>query len=233
MPCLPQLSPMVLGVATREWDGWQNCVMSWLATASDFYAGYNVKGRDVLPAFQEIYEKTKEPIIAYIHDDVVIHEKNWDLRVLREFEDPKVGLVGFGGAPGFCHPNLRPDNYSPGAMGRIGFRSNMRNAEAHGSRMTGAENATILDGFAMFVRREVLDKAGGWPVGSPVGYWMYDAWLCCVTRWQGYRIRLVGVDCEHYSGRTASIHHVAEDASAAHRYIYDTFQDILPAMVEP
>jgi len=42
-----------------------------------------------------IYKNTTEPIIALIHDDVNILEKDWDLRVLREFEDSSVGMVGF------------------------------------------------------------------------------------------------------------------------------------------
>jgi hypothetical protein len=223
---------MVLGVATREWDGWKNCVMSWLATASDFYAGYNVKGKDVLPAFQEIYEKTKEPIIAYIHDDVVIHEKNWDLRVLREFEDPSVGLVGFGGAKRHGSPDLYKTPYRPQQLGRFGFMSNMRNAEAHGARFTGECTVAVLDGFAVIVRREILDKWGGWPQGTACGYFCYDYAICCEARRQGYSIRLVGVDCDHLSGKTASLVQLKDDHAAAHQWLYDNYQDVLPYEVE-
>jgi cellulose synthase/poly-beta-1,6-N-acetylglucosamine synthase-like glycosyltransferase len=190
-----------------------------------------VFGMDVLPALQDIYEHSEEPIISYVHDDVEIHEQDWDLRVLKEFEDPAVGVVGFAGAPGFGHPRMYQVPYDLCQFGRIGFRSNMRNAEAHGSRMTDSQEVTILDGFAMFVRREVLDRAGGWPVGSAVGYFCYDFWLCCEARHQGYKIRLVGVDCEHYGGRTASFSRITEDANAAHKYIWDHYPDVLPAMV--
>ena len=52
--------------------------------------------RGVLTSMQEGYEKAGSPIIAFIHDDVDINEENWDVRVESEFNDPSVGVVGFG-----------------------------------------------------------------------------------------------------------------------------------------
>ena len=221
-------------IATWFQPFYKECVQSWYDTATTPLTEITVAKMDLVTAYQQGFELSVQEILGFVHDDTKIYERGWDRRVLREFEDPLVGLVGFGGAPGFCHPNLKPENYSLGAMGRIGFRSNMRNAEVHGSRMTGAENATILDGFAMFVRREVLEKAGGWPVDSPVSYWMYDAWLACITRELGYKIRIVGVDCDHLGGRSTGMNpNLKMNAEEAHEYVYRRFQKILPAMVEP
>ena len=89
------MSELVYGIATREWEGWKDCVSSWATTASVIYPSYVVKGKSVLEAFQEIYENTTEPIIALCHDDLEIYEKDWDKRVLAQFDDPQVGLVGF------------------------------------------------------------------------------------------------------------------------------------------
>ena len=221
-------------IATWFQPSYKECVQSWFDTATTPLTEITVAKMDLVTAYQEGFKLSVQNILGFVHDDTKIYEHGWDQRVLAEFDDPQVGLVGFGGAPGFCHPNLRPDNYSQGAMGRIGFRSNMRNAEVHGSRMTGAENAMILDGFAMFVRREVLEKAGGWPVETPISYFMYDAWLCCVVRELGYKIRIVGVDCDHLGGRSTGMNpNLKPNSEEAHRYVYERFQQILPAMVEP
>ena len=226
------MSQLVLAVATRGWEGWQECVNSWDETASLPRRKYIVYGKEVLPAYQEALVKTTEPIISMTHDDVIIHEKGWDTRVLREFDDPSVGMVGFGGGLRHGSPNLYVEPYQLAQLGRFGFRSNMRNAEAHGERFTGECDVAVLDGFAMFVRRSILEKAGGWPLKTPINYFCYDYWLCCEARRQGYRIRLVGVDCEHLSGKTASMVQLTDDHAAAHRYLYDTSKDVLPFEVE-
>jgi hypothetical protein len=223
-----QSSPLVYGVATREWSGWQSCLASWSATASAPYPFCIVRGKTVVEAFQEIYEQTTEPILAYLHDDLLLHEPNWDQRVLREFTDPTVGAVGFGGAARFGHPQIYQLPYELMQLARFEFQSNMRNAEDHGIRFTGARDVAILDGFAMFIRREVLDRAGGWPVGTPVNYYMNDNWLACQLHRQGLRTRLVGVDCDHLSGKTSSITGLTDDHAAVHRWFYDEFRDCLP-----
>ena len=223
-------------VATWFQPEWHRCVASWHEHADCQFplSEIVIAKKNVVEAYQSGFENSRGEILGFVHDDVLIHENNWDWRVWDEFKDPQVGVVGFAGAPGFCHPGLNPSNYSWNSMGRIGFRSNMRDAEVHGERFTGECNVTILDGFAMFVRREVLEKAGGWPVGSPVGYFMYDAWLCCAARKMGYRIRMVGVECDHLGGRSLNLNPNREsNLEESCRWIYEQFQGILPSSVEP
>jgi hypothetical protein len=188
------MSDMVLGIATRHWEGWQRCAMSWSETAGEDHLAVIVGGMDVLPAFQTVYERSKHPIIAYIHDDVMLYEQNWDLRVLKEFEDPGVGIVGFGGALGHGQPHLYKVPYHLPDLARQQFLSNMRSAETHGDRFRGACDVAVLDGFALFVRRTVLDRWGGWPVSEKIGYFMYSESICCEARRQVYRIQLVVVE---------------------------------------
>ena len=222
------MTQLVYGVATRQWDGWKDCCLSWMGTASTIYPFKVVAGKAVIEAFQEIYEKTDEPIIAYLHDDLMIYEPNWDLRVLAEFADPTVGAVGFGGALRFGHPDIYKIPYEIMQLARFEFMSNMRNAEAHGTRFTGARDVAILDGFAMFIRRSVLDKMNGWPIGTPVNYYMNDNWLACQIRRQGLRIRLVGIDCDHLSGKTSSTASLTDNHAEVHKWFYNEFRDVLP-----
>lgn len=194
--------------------------------------------KGMLPAYQRGFELSDHwDIIAYLHDDLIIHDPFWHEKVLKEFEDPDVGLVGFGGATGHGDPQMYRIPYTYQQLARHNFLSNMRDAENHGKRFVGSCDVAVLDGFALAVRREVLEKAGGWPLNSPIGYVCYDYWLCCMVRRLGYRIRLVGVACDHLGGRTFVKLGVGKDPKHwqqyldSHRYIYDEFKDVLPYRV--
>lgn len=225
------MADLTLSLAIATWYhlSWLTCVKSW---RDDFFI---VPEMDILPAYQCALEHLHEAdVIGYVHDDLVCQEEGWKARVLAEFADHTVALVGFAGAPGHGHPQMYAQPYHHSSMGRVGFRSNMRDAERHGARFAGSCNVVVLDGMAFFVRRAVLAEAGGWPLSSPISYFQYMEWLCCMTRRLGYRIRLVGVACDHLNGRSTGLNpHLNPDFEGEHKYIYDTFADVLPAYVEP
>ena len=222
---------LVYGFASRGWKLSATCLDSWHQTASKVYPVSFAYDMNVLDAFQQIYEQTTEEIISYCHDDLVIGEKSWDLRVLKQFEDPQVGLVGFGGSLGHARPGLYREPFRIPNLVRRDFLSNMRTAEANGHRFAGETDVACLDGFSLFVRRSVLDRWGGWPVNSPYGYWLYAEALCCETRRQGSRIRMVGVECDHLGGKTVGIVPLTDSYEEAHRYLADNNKDCLPYYV--
>jgi hypothetical protein len=172
-------------------------------------------------------------ILAFLHDDTIIHDPNWLDRVMKEFEDPAVGLVGFGGALKHGDPNMYKKPYDYSQLGRSFFLSNMEDAETHGKRFTESCDAAVLDGFALIFRRDVLDRAGGWPIRQ-LGYIGYDYWASCISHRLGFRVRLVGVRCSHLGGRTFVKMGLGlqpghwERFLAAHRFLYDEFKDVLP-----
>jgi hypothetical protein len=201
----------------------------------------------MLQAYEFAYRHVPDAdILAFFHDDVLIHDKDWVARVLAEFEDPTVGLVGFAGGKGHGHPQMYQIPYEYTQLARHDFVSNMLDAEHHGNRILGSTEAVVLDGFSLIVRRDVLEKAGGWQSAidllsnesrtEPLHH-CYDYFLSCMTRRLGYRIRVVGIRCEHKGGRTyvrlgAGIRESNwTQFVAAHRAIYDSFRDVLPARV--
>ncbi len=217
----------------------EESMLYWAPENIQFLDGSN----GVLAAYEEGYQladPATDPIIAYIHDDVSIPPKDWVDRVEAEFDDPTVGLVGFGGATRHGTPDLYKQPYKLTNLARFNYHSNQTDAEVHGARFTGSMDVAVLDGFALIVRRELLDWAGGWPVDSPIKFHCYDYWLCCMARRHGYRIRMVGVACEHHGGRTSTRPEYAEwlmrefgktDQDVheeSHRYIWDTCKDVLP-----
>ncbi|KKN03036.1 hypothetical protein LCGC14_1111590, partial [marine sediment metagenome] len=157
----------------------------------------------VLASMQQGYKETKEPIIAFIHDDVSIDEENWDTRVEAEFADPSVGVVGFGGALHHGDPDIYKLPYRLQQLGRSYYRSNTDDAEAHGERFTGSCDVATLDGFALIVRKELLDKTKGFPINDLPPHHNYDYWLTLSAWRHGYRVRLCGIKCHHQGGLTA------------------------------
>lgn len=174
-------------------------------------------------------------ILAFLHDDTIIREPGWAVRVLKEFVDPTVGVVGFGGALVHGSHDLYKVPYRLQNLGRSLYLSNVDDAEVHGERFEEACDVAVLDGFALVVRRELLSRAGGWPVAEgalgPGGYIAYDYWLCAIAHRLGYRCRVVGVRCQHLGGRTSvALNRRAEGAEyeRAHRWIFEQFRDVLP-----
>lgn len=221
---------MVYGIATRHWSGWRDCVKSWNDNATEEHPFVIAADMPIPVGFGAMYRSTTEPIMALIHDDVMIYEPGWDVRVLREFDDPTVGLVGFAGAMGHGMPQMYTEPFRIPNLVRRDFISNMRDAEKHGSRFKGECDVAVLDGLALFVRRSVLDKWGGWPIDQKVGYFMYSENLCCEVRRQGLRIRFVGVDCEHLGGKSSGtpLPHSYEEE---HRWFFEKNRDVMPYAV--
>lgn len=224
------MSDLVYAICTRYWSGWRDCVMSWdeHSTISNPYI--LVPNMPIPQCFEAAYRSTTEPIIAYMHDDLVIHEFGWNERVMREFDDPSVGLVGFAGALGHGNPRMYEEEFKIPNLVRRGFRSNLRDAERHGGRCSGVIDVSVLDGMSLFVRRSVLDACGGWPLDKPVGYFLYAEWLSCEVRRQGLRIRMVGVEVEHLGGRSSGTA-LPYSYEEEHRYFYSANRDVLPAWV--
>jgi hypothetical protein len=221
---------LALGVATCEWTGWRECVSSWMRNASYMPNLYIVKHKTVIEAYETIRNNSNHwPVTGYLHDDIICLEEDWDLRVIREFKDPRVGVVGIAGATGHGNPNMRKEPFKISNMVRQNFMSNMANAEENGSRFTGQRDAAVVDGMAIFIRRQVLDKAGGWPQDGTVGYYLYAEWACLMARRLGYTTRLVGVGCNHLSGRSTGLNPGATfDFEGEHRWIFDNFEDVMP-----
>lgn len=224
------MTQLVYAVCTRFWDGWRDVVHGWEAHAAISHPYILVPNMPIPLCFEQAYRGTSEPILAYIHDDLQINEFGWDERVMREFEDPGVGLVGFAGALGHGSPSMYQEEFRIPNLVRRGFRSNLKDAERHGGRCSRAIDVSVLDGMALFVRRSVLDAVGGWPLSSPVGYFMYAEWLSCETRRQGLRIRMAGVACKHLGGKSSGtpLPYTYEEE---HKWFYEHNRDVMPAWV--
>jgi len=204
----------------------------------DYEGGY-------LEKLQKGYTETQSEIIAYFHSDCFVRESGWDDRVLSEFRDQSIGIVAFNGALRHGHPDIYKLPYDYRQLARSGFISNLSDAEAHGVRNRGEMDVAVVDSFSLIIRRELLDRAGGWPVGTYPPNHVSDYWACLMAHRLGYRVRFVGVACEHTSGgvrgngtfdypKWAATTNWGSDEvmhREGHRLIYEEFRDVLPVRI--
>lgn len=185
----------------------------------------------VVPAFRRGVDAllhTDADVIACFHDDLEISERGWDVRVLDLFNRrPTCGLAGFGGATGLGSADLYQVPYAPEQLARLGFRSNLLDAEHHGVRGLVSAQVVCLDGFSQIGRRAFwlgqglspnLANArdptvyGGlrqWPApwtyleSLGVIHHFYDGMLGCLAKRYGWDTWYLPIACQHYGGRTA------------------------------
>lgn len=233
---------MALCVATMQpEDAVMPELLTWFEKASTprtfgHYIQHNTieNNLGVVGSYEKMYRESTEDVLVYAHDDVVMREEGWDERVLREFDDPTIGLVGFGGALEHGHRDLYKVPYKLQHLGRSSYLSNVDDAEVHGERFTGARDCAVLDGFVLAIRRDLLVRAGGWrAICGPVDFFGYDYSASAMAHRLGYRVRVVGVRCHHLGGQTSVkvkdnpiTGQQAYDDS--HAWFYNEFRDVMP-----
>ena len=216
-------------IATWYQPTWASSAASWQHPA------LIIPRRGILDAYQLGYESCQSDILFYAHDDLLCLDSNWLPRVLAEFSNPQVALVGFAGAPGYGHPLMYTKPYHHSSLGRVGFASNLLNAEQHGARFTGSRSVAVLDGMALIVRRAFLSQINGWEWrrGTPCDYFMYAEALAFMALRHGYKIRQVGVAVDHLGGRSTGLNpDLHPQFEAEHEWLFEEFRDIMPVMVE-
>lgn len=233
---------LAICVATMRTPGnyYPGEIPSWTTNAiSDFIpvsTRYNKEDDNlgVVGSYSYLTQHTESELLAFIHDDVICREKGWDTRVLKEFENETVGVVGFGGALRHGREDIYKTPYVYSQLQRYGYRSNVDDAEIHGIRDSGSCDVAVLDGFALVCKRDFLDRSGGfgWLSGR-CDFFNYDYAICAMAHRFGYRVRFVGVHCQHLGGRSSTskgaqkiVNQEAYDK--AHRWFYDEFRDTIP-----
>ena len=188
---------------------------------------------------QRFYERDSAPIQGYLHADLYIQDEGWDQRVMDQFGDPAVGVVGFVGARRLGDPDIYRTPYDYRQLARAGVLSNLVDAEVHGERYSGECEVAVLDSCAVFVRRSLLVRCGGWKSsGLPDNTHCSDLWISLMARRFAMATRVVGVRARHTGGGKGEaglgwLAGVGGDQAThreAHRVIYDQFRDLLPVV---
>jgi hypothetical protein len=248
-------APLAIVTATTNLERARHCIESWIRLAQDpppIFLILNgvpepppsveITGAQVVwLARQEYLGSVKAfkmsvkaalvgayPIIACFHDDFEILEPGWDAKVRMYFSrNTSMGLAGFGGAIGLGAEDMYRKPYDPMSLARIGFRSNLVDAEVHGVRSLLVEPVACLDGFSQIGRREFWQ--GLWSptkravearkqpptlpsVAEPpweqlerlgIVHHLYDSLLGAIAARNGWETWYIPLRSQHHGGRTA------------------------------
>jgi glycosyl transferase family 2 len=201
----------------------------------------------IVSLMQDGYRKSKYDVVAFLHDDTMVHESGWDEKVRKELDDERVGLIGFGG----CSRLALDDIGLPSPAGRM--TSNWDDAEFFGRRFSGSCDVAHLDGQSLIAHRRLLENRKDF-LSIDVKkqyerYTVYDTWLCCLAKEADLRVRCLGVRSYHLSWLRSALHHhkvllVGEpevqqrerrskgyDFGISRRYLGERFREILPIEV--
>lgn len=145
-------------------------------------------------------------------------------KVARKFtQQPACGLLGFGGAIGLGAQDMYEKPYDPMSLARVGFRSNLVDAEVHGIRSLLSEKVACLDGFSQIGKRQFWEgfqhlqvhtvqnllqpdhSKRPWHVLSSLGiqHHLYDGLLGAIAARYGWETWFVPIRCRHLGGQTA------------------------------
>jgi hypothetical protein len=146
-------------------------------------------------------------IVMVVHNDVLVHEYAWDVKIVQAFErDPKLAIAGFFGAKGIGEHG-----------GRIVSMSNMQGKETgtnwrgHSEHITGVEAATVLDGLCMIFRKSAWQQIR---VPELAIHHFYDKIypLCAIQ--VGFHCAVIGVAFDH--GMPEGMHSTANASKIYH-----------------
>jgi GT2 family glycosyltransferase len=236
---------MILCCITTDPEQYPERWLSFLkdnATDGNDYLHVNEPNIGVVPAMQLLYERFQsEDIIAFVHSDVTVYDPTWAERVRAEFDDPKVAVVGFGGATGIGVDDIYKTRYQIEQLQRINYASNDRNWPTHGSYEAGSKDVAVIDGFFMACRTSALKEIGGWK-GFGHNFHMYDCYICLALIERGWKVRMVGCEAEHHGGGTSTSESyrrwchengttMEREHQEPHKFIYERFRSLLPYRV--
>ncbi len=203
----------------------------------------NIPNIGMVAAYQGLYDKhkTDHDIIAFMHDDVSIADMQWLARVRLAFDDD-TAIVGFGGATGLGVDDIYKTPYRIEQLQRIDYYSNQVGWEIHGKRETGVRDVATVDGYFMAVRTEFLRQTNGWSF-FPFAFHNYDHVLALEAHRRGWKVKIVGVECEHHGGGTSTSAEYWEwcrengttpelEHTRPHEWMYNRYRDLLPLRVK-
>ena len=184
-------------------------------------------------------------VVAMLHNDVLIKNKEWDSQVINFYDKTlAVGVVGLAGARIMGHPRIYKDPYQIWHLQRFDVYMSLENWKDHErvQHILAPIRVAVLDGLALFIKKSVFDQIGGFDENYI--HHMYDNDLCLRALEVGYKNYVVPIPCEHLNGQTAnyprynewvkSTHTPDSDAGihkASHEYFYDKWAGKLPVEV--
>ncbi len=167
----------------------------------------NEKSIGVYPTFDQGMKAATGDIVAFFHSDLIVWEKDWDKRVIQQFDiTPPLGLIGFIGSNEIDSNGGRGGGTTSQFMGlSLGSPEGSWSgspASAHGMTNAGYTRGAVVDGCAMILRRSAWDAIGV-KADFPLHHF-YDRLISCQMLEKGFHVGILGIACDHISGQTVN-----------------------------
>jgi hypothetical protein len=154
----------------------------------------SLKKYSISKAYNEGVDKSRYPILCFMHDDVHFYSDNWGVSCLRKFDNQKIGAIGLAGsayAPIF-----------PGPWWKTGFNCQHLFNRKDITYGNGSENQMpilVLDGFWMCIRKQLFEQIK-YDEEQFNGFHFYDIDICMQIQLLGHSIISVyDIDVAHHS----------------------------------
>lgn len=199
----------------------------------------NKENIGVRDAINQIWKAASNPYILLMHNDVQILDPNWDERVRTAFaEIPEAGIVGCYGSKGLGTADLYQAPYEMHQLARqLNVSGSSMDKNVHGFRELTAkfENVAVFDGFALVVKKKLLDEMQGLSAEVLEVHHFYDMYICIESLKRGYENIVIPLDFYHLGGRTDVSQPWAKDKQQvhtdAHPRFYEYGKGVLPARI--
>lgn len=157
----------------------------------------NETNKGFWPSMMQGIEIAKSPIILCMHNDVLIWEQAFDIRLLSHYaRDHMLNICGLFGGSG-----VGLDGGRGNPMGNMVARKYGMNMEKHGYWLKESHPAVVFDSLAMCYRKDYLMTLD--PYSLPMHHWC-DRLVTLRSVFKGYHNKIVGIEFDHGSGFTSS-----------------------------
>lgn len=171
----------------------------------------NEKNIGYYSPLKQLYDKyPDEKLIGLTHNDMILYEEGWDLRMHQCFEDdPLLGLVGLCGSTEIDNLGGRGSGTMTNFMEqeiKVGDKTYRGQARATGAHIPDLRASVTFDSLFMMFRRDVIpslcNENDPWEDVTLAHF--YDRiWPIRVIE-AGYRCATLGVNCDHLGGMTCT-----------------------------
>jgi len=151
----------------------------------------NNENLGIVGAFNQGTKHSLYDIVVFMHNDVIIHNENWPELISSFFSNhPEAGIVGLYGAK-----RIRKDG---SFMGRGIVHSKL----IEGNLKEQYTEVSIVDGLFMALRKDVLNKIGGFDTRFNVHYYDKDISMSAIKA--GYKNYVINIPFTHKGGSSRS-----------------------------
>jgi glycosyltransferase involved in cell wall biosynthesis len=159
----------------------------------------SLQKHSIFSAYNLGVKKAKFPYLCFMHDDILYHTHDWGIKVIENFQDKNVGLIGIMGAhylprkPAYWFDSIKSENL---ILTNNNFSEKIyRNYYSKGSDYT---EAVVCDGIWICILKRLFDEVK-FDDKTYQGFHFYDMDISMQILEKGYSVRIINnVLIEHF-----------------------------------